>query len=118
MATYKEIKGVTIQALDEDPVEFVGTWASGGNLNTARGNGLGGAGIQTAALAFAGAEPSNSAKTESYNGSSWTETTDMNTARSYIVGTGAVYTAALAIGGASPQTATEQWDGSSWTEIA
>ena len=56
MATYKEIKGVTIQALDEDPVEFVGTWASGGNLNTARGNGLGGAGIQTAALAFAGAE--------------------------------------------------------------
>ena len=29
MATYKEIKGVTVQALDADPVEFVGSWSSG-----------------------------------------------------------------------------------------
>ena len=35
MATYKEIKGITIQTLDTDPVENVGTWASGGSLNTA-----------------------------------------------------------------------------------
>ena len=39
MATYKEIKGVTIQTLDSDPV--VGgvagaSWSAGGNLNTAR----------------------------------------------------------------------------------
>ncbi len=39
MATYKEIKGVTIQTLDEDPVlggVAGGSWSSGGNLNTAR----------------------------------------------------------------------------------
>ena len=30
MATYKEIKGVTVQTRDEDPVLNVGTWASGG----------------------------------------------------------------------------------------
>ena len=36
MATYKEIKGVTVQTLDEDPVQggvAGGSWASGGNLN-------------------------------------------------------------------------------------
>ena len=36
MATYKEIKGVTVQALDDDPVEFVGSWSSGGALNAGR----------------------------------------------------------------------------------
>ena len=36
MATYKEIKGVTVQTLDSDPVLNVGSWASGGNLNSAR----------------------------------------------------------------------------------
>ena len=33
MATYKEIKGVTVQTRDEDPVQNVGSWASGGNMN-------------------------------------------------------------------------------------
>ena len=36
MATYKEIKGVTVQTRDKDPVVNVGSWSSGGNLNTAR----------------------------------------------------------------------------------
>ena len=36
MATYKEIKGVTIQTLASDPDVFAGTWASGANANTAR----------------------------------------------------------------------------------
>ena len=36
MATYKEIKGVTLQTLDEDPVLNIGSWAAGGSLNTAR----------------------------------------------------------------------------------
>ena len=31
MATYKEIKGVTIQTLDEDPVVDEGSWSSGGD---------------------------------------------------------------------------------------
>ena len=77
MATYKEIKGVTVQTKDGDPDVFAGSWASGGSLNTARGE-LAGAGIQTAALAFGGDTPvtpgtSREANTESYNGSTWTE---------------------------------------------
>ncbi len=96
----------------------IGTWAAGNNLNTARGDGIGGAGTQTAGLAFAGAEPTVSNKTEKYDGSSWTETTELNTARAYVVGTGATQTAALCIGGASPQIVVEQWDGSTWTEVA
>ena len=53
MATYKEIKGVTLQTLSEDPVENVGSWASGGGIGTARDS-LGGAGIQTASIAIGG----------------------------------------------------------------
>ena len=34
MATYKEIKGVTVQALDDDPVVNAGSWSTGGDLNT------------------------------------------------------------------------------------
>ena len=53
MATYKEIKGVTVQTLDSDPELNVGSWASGGNMNTARRAHLG-VGITTAGLAAAG----------------------------------------------------------------
>ena len=58
MASYKDIQGFNIQNLTSDPVPFaqakendpyVGSWSSGGNLNTARGNG-GSMGTQTAAL--------------------------------------------------------------------
>ena len=101
----------------------IGTWASGGSLNTAR-FGLGGAGIQTAALAFAGGLPSPyTAKTESYNGSSWTEVNDLNTPRylSAKQSAGTVNTAALCISGyANPPGANtpvvESWNGSNWTE--
>ena len=47
MATYKEIKGVTVQTLDSDPViggVAGGSWSSGGDLNTAR-KGLSGFGV-------------------------------------------------------------------------
>ena len=56
MATYKEIKGVTVQTLDSDPELNVGAWASGGNLNSARFNNAGN-GSQTAALAIGGSPP-------------------------------------------------------------
>ena len=36
MATYKEIKGVTVQTKDSDPELNVGSWSSGGALNTGR----------------------------------------------------------------------------------
>jgi len=118
MATYKEIKGVTIQTKDEDPVVNAGTWASGGNLNTARSTS--GAGKQTANLAFGGDVPGGRTNIcESYDGTSWTEVNDMNTSRSTHAGMG-TYTAALAAGGrTSPSASTaasEEWDGSSWTE--
>ena len=53
MATYKEIKGVTVQTRDTDPTVNAGSWASGGNLNQVR-SGPGGAGTRDAALMFGG----------------------------------------------------------------
>ena len=99
------------------------TWATGGNLNTARGQ-LGGAGLQTAALAYGGdTNPPSSgrdrAETEQYNGSAWTEVNDLNTARRGLGGAG-IYTAALAIAGYTTTwlNNVESWDGTNWTEIA
>ena len=132
MAGYKEIKGFHVQTRSEDPTPYaqaladnpyVGAWSSGGNLNTGRG-GLGGAGLQTAALAFAGNKNNPPApftgETEQYNGSSWTEVADLNTSRYEVGGAGATYSAALCFGGLSPPNAlavTENWNGSAWTEV-
>jgi hypothetical protein len=59
------------------------TWTAGGNLNTARQL-MGGAGIQTAALAFGGAPtPTTLGATEEYDGTSWTTSpASLATARS------------------------------------
>ena len=54
MAKYSDIKGFTVQTLSTDTVasQFAGgSWASGGDLNTARRI-LAGAGIQTADVNF------------------------------------------------------------------
>ena len=67
MAKYSDIKGFTVQTVTSDPAASqaaTGSWAAGGALNTARAW-MGGAGIQTAALAFGGEEPSVTGKTES-----------------------------------------------------
>ena len=125
MATYKEVKGVTIQTRDSDPV--IGgvagaSWASGGSLNTARGE-LAGAGTQTAALMFGGADASSNkeTETESYNGSAYTEVADLNTGRNLLGSSGTTNTASLAfggdVGGGSTTANTESWNGSSWTEV-
>jgi hypothetical protein len=101
-------------------------WASGGNLNTGR-NGAGGAGPQTAAMAYGGQQnpgTASKAETEQYDGTSWTEVSDLNTARY----TGApsvqgTQTATLLAGGqrqapdVSAYNNTETWDGSSWSEV-
>ena len=115
MATYKEIKGVTIQTLDSDPVVNAGSWSSGGDLNTARYQG-GGAGTQTAASLFGGYSSPNAVH-EYYNGSSWSEQTDLNTGRSSAA-SGGTQTASLLAGGYTTTnvTNTETWNGSSWTE--
>ena len=96
----------------------IGTWASGGSMNTAR-RGLSGAGIQTAAVVFGGYISANSALTELYDGSSWTEVSDLNSARFGLRGIGTT-TAAFGVGGGNPRPSlgdkVESWDGSSWTE--
>jgi hypothetical protein len=136
MATYKGIKGFNIQTVSSDPpAPFTGevwfnstsgtvkyfavlsaAWATGGNLTTGRRM-LGGAGTQTAGLAFGGrsTDPSSNA-TEEYGGTSWTNGGNMGTGRSELGGTG-TQTAGLAFGGGAPSKtdATEEYDGSSWT---
>src|SRR5210317_1486513 len=122
MSTYKEIHGTDIEVLSSDPANPVegqvwynstsntvkavfnnpGSWATGGDLNTARTK-LAGTGTQTAALVFGGEGPPNLAITESYNGTSWTEVNDLNTARILLAGAG-TQTAALGFGGTPPVT--------------
>jgi hypothetical protein len=71
----------------------------GGNLGTAR-YGLGGCGIQTAALAFGGRTPSPGqlTATEEYDGSTWTAGGSLATARQAL-GTAGTQTAGLGFGG-------------------
>jgi hypothetical protein len=101
-------------------------WASGGNLATAR-NRLGGAGTQTAGLAFGGSvapgggEPTVTNLSEEYNGTSWTEGNNLGTARYGVQGCGP-QTAALAVAGVSNPSGgsgalkdTEEYNGTSWT---
>jgi hypothetical protein len=81
--------------------------------------GMGGAGIQTAALGFGGiatnAPAVGTANTESYDGSSWTEVNNLSNDREITVGVG-LYTAALCMGNDPPYNATvESWDGTNWT---
>jgi hypothetical protein len=93
------------------------SWTNTPSLNTARQDGSG-AGIQTAALAFAGENPGGSvAATESWNGSSWTSLSspsNLGTPRGQTGGVG-TQTSAVVFGGNPNVTATEKWDGSVWT---
>jgi hypothetical protein len=98
-------------------------WAAGGNMTTGRIVG-GGAGIQTAAIAFGGnqATPSTPANpfmvnTEEYNGSSWSPGGNMGTARTNI-GAAGTQTATLGFGGINATVAinsVEEYDGSTWS---
>jgi len=98
--------------------EFNGTaWAtSPGSMTTARYK-LGGAGTQTAALAFGGIDgPGGTVQsvTEEYNGASWTAGGALPGAEDQITGTG-VSTAALAFGGNPGVTTTLGYDGTTWS---
>ena len=145
MAKYKDIGGTTVEVRSgaeeytypsgaegsiyynsgNGKFEFVGvgtgSWASGGNLNTAR-QALGGAGTQTAGLAIGGHPPSL-ANTEEYNGATWTESGDLNLGRRLLACAG-TQTAAIAMAGyADPTPAgyskdAETYNGTSWTEVA
>lgn len=118
MAEYINIRGQSIEVVASDPANptlgqiwynstsntlkgealGVASWATGGDLNTARFE-LAGAGTQTAGLAFAGDTPvSRSSATEEYNGATWTSVNPVNTARNSLGGCG-TQTAALGFGG-------------------
>ena len=138
MATYKEIKGTGIQFLDADPANpligqvwynttsstlkgttvggaAIGTWASGGTMNTARAQ-IAGFGVTAAFGAAMGSTGTITSNYEQYNGSSWTETTNINTAGRNGRGAGTT-TAGLVFGGWPRSGATETWNGSAWTEV-
>ena len=106
MAGYKEIKGFQVQTRTEDPSpteaqtgdfyynsstgQFknvftgVGSFSSGGSLNTARYSGYRAGGTPSGLVSggLPGSPPSATAITESYNGTSYTEVADLNTATS------------------------------------
>ena len=78
-------------------------WTVGSALGTAR-RGVGGAGIQTAALAFGGGPPAITS-TEGYDGSSWSTRPSLATGRYTAAGSG-IQTSALASGGATTAAVT------------
>ena len=140
MAEYKEIHGTKIRNYTTNPdnpitgevwyndtdnvlkfqyptVTTVGSWSTGGSVNTARGD-SGGFGTQSAQL-FAGGEtpgPNFHAQTESYDGTSWTEVNDMNTARK-CGGSAGTLTSGIFYGGNTPpySNVVETWNGTNWT---
>jgi hypothetical protein len=101
------------------------SWTEGGDISTGRGNG-GGAGTQTAGLAFGGRTggPSSSSRStavEEYNGTSWTGGTVMPAATDRFTGAG-LQTAAIQAGGdltnsTSGISSCSEYDGSSWTAL-
>ena len=142
MATYKGVKGFTIQTIAGDPpapvtgqvwynttsnvlkgyAPVTGAWAAGNNVLVGRGQ-VAGAGIQTAALLFGGINYTQSPGpatnlSETYDGTSWSEGNNMNQGR-YGHGGCGVATAALAITGYQPPPRllqVEAYNGSSWVE--
>ena len=99
-------------------VKVSGAWATGGSLNTVRGNFFAGAGTQTAGLAAGGYSGTATLNvSEEYDGSSWTEGDNLNTTKAGNQGVG-IQTAALSISGDNSGllTEVESYNVSSWTE--
>ena len=116
MATLKQIKGSAIQYLAEDPVLNVGSWSSGGSMNSARASSIGTATGSSNAFVAGGytGPPGRITNTESYNGTSWTEVADIPTAYNYGNGFG-TNTASVHAGADPAATTTYLWNGTSWS---
>ena len=130
MATYRQVKGYSIKSVSSNPdnsnvgqvwynsstkaitskLTISASWASGGNLNSAR-HALTGFGTQTAGLAAGG---QTTADSEEYNGTSWTEGNNLSSTRFYAGGAGA-QTTALIFGSYPNAATTEHYNGTSWT---
>ena len=106
--------------------EFNGTsWTEVTNT-PAVGSGGGGAGTTTAGLSFLGSDTPGAggrvATSNAYDGTSWTATNACNSSRTGVGASGATQANAMAYGGGPGpdpySTYTEQFDGTSWTEVA
>ena len=149
MADYKAIKGHHLQSISSDNATLAvgdiwynttlgkiriaklpaGTFATGGNLNTADYGRHGCGASQSAALVAGGGANPSTANSEEYNGSAWAEGDNLNQARTY-GGSGGTQTAGIIFAGvflnsggspSSPdvkQTTAETYNGTSWTEVA
>ena len=124
MAKYSDIKGFTVQTLSTDTVASQGaggSWASGGDMNTARIASTGTSSSSTNSIIGGGyyLPPTvNRSVTESYDGSTWSELSDHPVSIVYGNGLG-VKTAALIAGidvsAAPTNSQTYIFDGSSWS---
>ena len=141
MAGYNTIRGLRVKYLSADPanpedgqvwynsttgklridgIALSASWASAPNVNTARSalSGGSGAGTQAAALLFGGfAAPTQTNKTEEFNGSSWSEVTNFPLSAEWNMAVG-TQTAAITFGGyasGSNFTSSFDYDGTNWT---
>jgi len=124
MANYSNVKGFTVQTLSTDTVASQGaggSWASGGDMNTARIASTGTSASSTNSIIGGGyyLPPTvNRSVTESYDGSTWSELSDHPVSIVYGNGLG-VKTAALIAGidvsAAPTNSQTYIFDGSSWS---
>jgi hypothetical protein len=120
--------GVVVGGYDAAPgaalsttLEYNGSsWTSGGAVTARRSSG--GAGIETAGLAFGGTTGNNPSplldSTQEYGGTSWTSGGAMGTARRALASAvSAPQTNALAFGGQTPSNtaATEEYNGTAWS---
>ena len=142
MATYKVLKGLTIQELSSDPgvltkgevwynstaetlkaVSQVGAWSTGG-AQPSQQVGAASGGTQTAAWVCSGQAPggSPSAPTETlfYNGTAWTDqSAALSVANTGYIGSTGTQASAILAGGTpvGSSTVAAEWGGSSWTTI-
>jgi len=97
----------------------LGTWASGGNLNTARSQGQGFGATNDTSIASNGYVTTALTNVESYNGTAWTEVTDTSSGHEFSqFGAGTQTAGLVAGGGPSPgslNSASEEYNGSTWT---
>ena len=101
----------------------IGSWSSGGNMNTARGamNSFGAS--KDSAIVGNGFPGPSGNLVEQYNGTSWTEVSEYNTQRAGSPFGGGTVAAGIVAGGQPTPPAsgvvanTESWNGSAWSEV-
>jgi hypothetical protein len=112
----------TTNALKGQTATAVGSWATGGTMNTGRAQ-VSGLGTLTAGLAAGTQSPEpNQVLTEEYNGTAWSVGGNLNNGRADL-NTFGIQTAGIAAAGddfpAAPRgtTAAEEYNGTAWTSI-